>query len=114
MAPGLASWSPYILTPSLCPLESRPFLVFPAPFLCAIWMVRRRAGAGTPTAAPPKESAARSPRRKEGRQEAPRDRPWKAPAIANAMDVISFALPRAEKRRFKVAGDEVRPGQAAR
>jgi hypothetical protein len=27
------------------------------------------------------------------------------------MDVISFALPRAEKRRFKVAGDEVRPGR---
>lgn len=92
MAPGLATWSPYILTPSLWPLESRPFFVLPAPFLCAIWMVSRRAGTGTPTAAPPTESAARSPRRKEGRKDDDgdaRDRPLKAPASENAMDAMS-------------------------
>lgn len=91
MAPGLASWSPYILTPRRCPLESRPFLVLPAPFLCAIWMVSRRAGtgtAGTP-AAPPTESEARSQR---GKEEVvvvgARERPLKAPARANAMEAM--------------------------
>jgi hypothetical protein len=86
MAPGLASWSPYILTPRRCPLESRPFLVLPAPFLCAIWMVSRRAGTGTGTpAAPPTESEARSPRGKEEVVAGTRERPLKAPARANAM-----------------------------
>jgi hypothetical protein len=91
MAPGLASWSPYILTPRRWPLESRPFLVLPAPFLCAIWMVSRRAGTGTGTpAAPPTESEARSPR---GKKEevvvvGARERPLKAPARVNAMEAM--------------------------
>ena len=55
-------------------------------------MVSRRAGTGTPTAAPPTESAARSPRRKAGRMEEEgdaRERPLKAPASENAMDAMS-------------------------
>src|SRR3954469_9171034 len=36
ISPALTAWPPYRLTPSRWELESRPFLVDAAPFLCAI------------------------------------------------------------------------------
>ena len=35
--PAVTNCPPYLFTPSLFALESRPFLVLPAPFLCAIF-----------------------------------------------------------------------------
>ena len=42
MLPAFAGWSPYTFTPSLCPEESRPFFVLPAPFLWAASIVREK------------------------------------------------------------------------
>src|SRR4051812_37347683 len=41
ISPALTTWPPYRLTPSRWELESRPFLVDAAPFLCAICSVLR-------------------------------------------------------------------------
>src|SRR6478735_4680237 len=38
ISPALTTWPPKRLTPSRWELESRPFLVEAAPFLCAIWI----------------------------------------------------------------------------
>src|SRR5260370_5764054 len=36
MVPAFTSCPPNLLTPSLCPCESRPFVEDPPPFLCAM------------------------------------------------------------------------------
>src|SRR3954465_13946481 len=41
ISPALTAWPPYRLTPSRWELESRPFLVDAAPFLCAISVLLR-------------------------------------------------------------------------
>src|SRR6478609_4732024 len=41
ISPALTSWPPYRFTPRRCELESRPFLVEAAPFLCAMSSVLR-------------------------------------------------------------------------
>src|SRR4051794_8674769 len=41
ISPALTSWPPYRFTPRRCELESRPFLVDAAPFLCAMSSVLR-------------------------------------------------------------------------
>lgn len=44
MPPGFTGWPPYTFTPRLWPLESRPFLVLPPPFLWAASMVAGTSG----------------------------------------------------------------------
>lgn len=47
MPPAFTGWPPYTLTPRRLDCESRPFLVLPAPFLCAASMVRGVATCGS-------------------------------------------------------------------
>lgn len=44
MAPALIGWPPYCFTPRRLLFESRPFLVEPAPFLCAFSTTSARLG----------------------------------------------------------------------
>src|SRR4029079_5046488 len=41
ISPALTSWPPYRFTPRRCELESRPFLVDAAPFLCSMFVFLR-------------------------------------------------------------------------
>lgn len=97
MEPGLASWSPKILTPSLWPLESRPFLVLPAPFLWAFSMVKgNRFGKETESLGGA-WMGAKSPLKKEEEEVEKRERPLNAPTRFKLMAVTLKKIWKEEK-----------------
>lgn len=104
MAPGLATWSPKILTPSLFPLESRPFLVLPAPFLWAASMVRGKLeGWETESRGGAVDTASSPPLRKEELED--KDSPLKEPMRLRAAVIeeeeVAIWLFRSDCRRIQ-------------
>lgn len=90
IAPGLATWSPKILTPSRCPRESRPFFVLPAPFLCADSIVKGNGDVGGRETVTDLGHTVKSPLRKEEEELEDKERPLNEPIRLALIEAVAI------------------------
>lgn len=90
IAPGLATWSPKILTPSRWPRESRPFFVLPAPFLWADSIVKGNGDVGGRGTVTDLGHTVKSPLRKEEEELEDKERPLNEPIRFTLIETVAI------------------------